>query len=189
MIKLYTVIFTTFLGVCTIHSNGQSKKKVCQPISVSFKNFQKKRINIITGLGATRSNIDNHNYWSFNGQVGINYFPINYLEVGFRVKPTMANIKTAGTKTLVENNLYVRYYPLFFPCYKMAFLTGAGVFRDGSAYSVKGEPISTNKLFSSINAGLVIVPKPSVQFETNTEIFFNRTVRYNFGLFWNFNVH
>lgn len=186
MRNIHKILFTVFLLLLLLSPYAQSNKKVCQPLVVTFENFQKHSINFTTGLGASRSNVDNRNFWNFNGQAGVNYFPINYLELGIRVKPTIANNKVAGKTTLIENNLYVRYYPLFLACYKIAVFTGAGVFRDGSVYSIKGESISKNKLHSSITAGLIAAPKPTFQLETYSEIFINGSIRYNFGIVWNF---
>ncbi len=184
MKNVYKILFIATFSLTT--SYGQSKQKVCQPLFISFKNFQKKSINLFAGVGTTRSHVDKRNYWDFNGQLGINYFPINYFEIGLKFMPTISDNKVAGKTTLFENNFYFRYYPFQVPCYKMAVLTGVSVFRNGAEYSVKGDPISRNKLFPAINAGLILVPKPTFQFESYSEIFFNRPVRFNLGIIWYF---
>jgi hypothetical protein len=179
-----TKALLSLLITINLATYGQSQK-ACEPLHITFHNFQKKSVNLTVGLGMQRTVIDRKNSFAFNGIAGLNYFPVNYLEFGWRIKPAFANFKPVGPQMLLENSLYVRYYPLFVTCLKSAFFGGASVSRDGSAYSLKGESISRNIIFPSADAGILILLGRSIQVEACTNIFINRQSRHSVGLLFN----
>ncbi|MDB5205836.1 MAG: hypothetical protein JWR72_911, partial [Flavisolibacter sp.] len=124
--KIFIYVLTLFqLSLISTIAHGQSgKQKVCEPVSVTFKYFQKKNMNFLAGLGTASTEKDKKMYRWHSISVGINYFPINYLEVGFKVKPTITKYANIGSLYLTEYISSLRYYPLFSPCRKAALFTG-----------------------------------------------------------------
>jgi hypothetical protein len=133
-----------------------------------------------------RNSVDKETFYGLNGLVGCNYFPAKYLELGVRWKPKIERYKSVGTMTLIENNIYIRYYPVFISCYKIAFFGQVSVFKEGSDYSVKGESINKNTLFPSVSSGLVILFGKYIYMEASADVFINRPYRSNLSLIWNF---
>ncbi len=142
-------------------------------------------MNFTIGAGTSRYRVNKKDYRAVYGQVGINYFPLRYFEIGLKAKPTRANNKTIGNHNLFESNVYFRYYPFLIACNKIAVFTGASLLHDGAEYSPKGNPVNKKELLPSLAAGLVIVPTAAFQLEAGADIFLTRTVRYNVGASFN----
>lgn len=158
-------------------------KRSCQPISVSFKHFQKNNLNILIGLESGRTRIEKKDYRIYSGSVGINYFPIKYLEIGAKFKPTLAKYDVVGSTYLTEYNCYFRYYSAFIPCYNVGLFTGSNLVFDKSKYSFRGEPKNTNEIDPALTVGLAVLFWKQLRLEANPDFFLNsRATRYNLSL-------
>ena len=155
--KYFQFLLALSLFFCiTLNSFGQyKKKKICEPIHVSFKHYKKQSLNLSLGAGYAKNGFDSKPTNGYYGLVGVNYFPIDHLEIGLRFKPTLLNSKESGNTNILETNFYTRYYPAFISCNKIAFFAGASIFRDGTSYSIKGDQINKDNFYPSFSVGVV----------------------------------
>lgn len=90
------IVLQSLLSLVFIPSFAQSTKKGCLPSEMIFKNFQKQSMYLSIGASIASSRFNDKNYFDFSAWVGLNYFSQNFVEVGFKLKPTLANSINLG---------------------------------------------------------------------------------------------
>lgn len=165
--------------------NQTFAQKNCKPASEVFGLFQKKQASFSIGIGGLK-NQSSQNKYSFFSQVGFNYYPINYLEIGTKLRPIIVNPDNYRKSVLVERSAHLRYYAYRIRCYKTTVFGQVGIYRDGSFFSPEGKEVNSEKMYSAFSFGLNFLPKRNLQIELYSDIFFNKDIRTNLSLNWHF---
>ena len=151
-----------------------------------YKGFAKGNVNVSIGIGGFKNMIKKENYYGTNLIGEIEYLPANLLSVGARTKPSLLSIENQPATVIIENNFYVRYYPIAFSCYKVAFFGEVLVMGDNAKHTIKGEPLSVKPVYMGVATGLVILFKSNLKAQVSNDFFLKRANRGSLSLLWNF---